>query len=91
MLDAILQASVRHRHTVVFVTLLAALFGVAAVRSLPIDAVPDITNVQVQVNTEAPELSPAEIETQVTVPNETSRAGIPGLASTRSLSPSTKP
>ena len=53
---------------------------------LPIDAVPDITNKQVQVNTTAPALSPAEIEKQVTLRIETALAGIPGLDSTRSIS-----
>ncbi|MET0220426.1 MAG: CusA/CzcA family heavy metal efflux RND transporter, partial [Tardiphaga sp.] len=53
---------------------------------LPIDAVPDITNKQVQVNTTAPALSPVEIEKQVTFPIETALAGIAGLESTRSLS-----
>ena len=53
---------------------------------LPIDAVPDITNNQVQINTVAPALSPVEIEKQVTFPVETALAGIPGLEYTRSLS-----
>jgi len=53
---------------------------------LPIDAVPDITNRQVQINTIAPALAPGQIERQVTYPLETALAGIPGLTSTRSLS-----
>ena len=57
-----------------------------ALSRLPIDAVPDITNKQVQINTIAPALSPAEIEKQVTFPIETALAGAPGLESTRSLS-----
>ena len=58
MLDALLTSSVRNRYTVVFVVLVAAVLGAFALKSLSIDAVPDITNVQVQVNTLAPELSP---------------------------------
>ncbi len=53
---------------------------------LPIDAVPDITNNQVQINTTAPSLSPVDIEKQVTYPVETALAGIKGLEYTRSLS-----
>uniref|UniRef100_UPI0025E9619E efflux RND transporter permease subunit n=1 Tax=Tardiphaga sp. TaxID=1926292 RepID=UPI0025E9619E len=63
-----------------------ALFGAWSLRHLPIDAVPDITNKQVQVNTTAPALSPLEIEKQVTFRIETALAGIAGLESTRSLS-----
>src|SRR5204863_9914349 len=53
---------------------------------LPIDAVPDITNNQVQINMIAPALSPVEVEKQVTFPIETALAGIPGLEATRSFS-----
>ena len=53
---------------------------------LPIDAVPDITNVQVQINSEAQGLSPMEMESQVTYPIETALAGIPNLDYTRSVS-----
>ncbi len=60
--------------------------GACQLARLPIDAVPDITNNQVQINTTAPALSPAEVEKQVTFPIETALAGIPGLESTRSLS-----
>src|SRR5215467_3687607 len=64
----------------------AAAYGVRSLQMLPIDAVPDITNNQVQINTSAPSLSPFEIEKNVTYPIETALAGIPGLAYTRSLS-----
>ena len=64
----------------------AAAFGVWSMTKLPIDAVPDITNNQVQINTIAPALSPIDIEKQVTYPLETSLAGIPGLEYTRSFS-----
>src|SRR3546814_7308590 len=62
------------------------LLGVWQLTKLPIDAVPDITNNQVQINTVDPRLSPVEIEKLVTYPVEISLAGIPGLESTRSIS-----
>ncbi|MBB6252996.1 efflux RND transporter permease subunit [Nitrospirillum iridis] len=86
MLERILTLSVRHRWMVVALALLAAALGGWAVLRLPIDAVPDITNKQVQINTTAPALSPVEMEKQVTFPIETALAGIPGLEGTRSLS-----
>jgi cobalt-zinc-cadmium resistance protein CzcA len=67
-------------------TLVMALVGIYHSRSLPIDAVPDITNVQVQVNTEAPGFSPLEAEQRITFPVETAMAGLPGLSGTRSIS-----
>ncbi|MFX5987645.1 efflux RND transporter permease subunit, partial [Acinetobacter baumannii] len=68
-----------------------AVLGMAALggfsyQKLPIDAVPDITNVQVQINTQAPGYSPLEAEQRVTYPIETVMAGLPGLEETRSLS-----
>uniref|UniRef100_UPI0025CBB865 efflux RND transporter permease subunit n=1 Tax=Tardiphaga sp. TaxID=1926292 RepID=UPI0025CBB865 len=66
MIRSILALSIRHRWIVVLLTLGVALFGAWSLRHLPIDAVPDITNKQVQVNTTAPALSPLEIEKQVT-------------------------
>ena len=60
--------------------------GIFSFRNLSMDAVPDITNVQVQVNTLVEGLPPLEIERQVTYPIETAMAGLPGLAETRSLS-----
>ena len=86
MIARILSLSVRARYVVVFLTLLVAAFGVFNLIRLPIDAVPDITNKQVQINTSDPELGPLEIEKRVTFPIETALAGIPGLESTRSLS-----
>ncbi|MBL8692639.1 MAG: CusA/CzcA family heavy metal efflux RND transporter [Planctomycetes bacterium] len=86
MLERILRYSIDHRKVVVLLTIAFALLGIAALGKLPIDAVPDITNVQVQINTVAPALSPIEIEKQVTFVVETALAGIPGLRSTRSLS-----
>jgi cobalt-zinc-cadmium resistance protein CzcA len=86
MIRHILAFSIRRRWLVVLFSLGAALLGAWSMNRLPIDAVPDITNKQVQVNTTAPALSPAEIEKQVTLRIETALAGIPGLDSTRSLS-----
>ncbi|MCQ8780007.1 efflux RND transporter permease subunit, partial [Escherichia coli] len=75
-----------HRWLVVLLSLLAAALGVYSLSRLPIDAVPDITNNQVQINTTAPALSPFDIEKQVTYPIENALAGIRGLEYTRSLS-----
>lgn len=86
MLERILAFSIRYRAAVVLLTLLAAAIGLDSLRRLPIDAVPDITNKQVQVNVSAPAFSPFEIEKQVTFPLETALAGIPGLDLTRSIS-----
>src|SRR5262245_45958885 len=79
MLERILRFSVDHRWLVVLCTLGASLAGGYALLQLPIDAVPDITNRQVQVNAVAAALSPTEMEKQVTFPLETALAGIPGL------------
>ncbi|KAH1711952.1 hypothetical protein KXX25_000413, partial [Aspergillus fumigatus] len=74
------------RWLVLLLTGLAALVGAWALWRLPIDAVPDITNNQVQINIRAPALSPELVEKQVAFPIETALAGIPGLEYTRSLS-----
>ena len=86
MLSRILDVAIRQRWLVLLLVLLAAGFGATALTRLPIDAVPDITNNQVQINTLAPSLSPVDIERQVTYPVETALAGIKGLDHTRSLS-----
>jgi len=86
MISRILAFSIQRRWLVVLFSLGAIVLGAWSLTRLPIDAVPDITNKQVQVNTTAPALSPAEIEKQVTIRIETALAGIPGLESTRSLS-----
>jgi cobalt-zinc-cadmium resistance protein CzcA len=86
MMERILGFSVRRRWLVLLMTLAAAMSGTWSLIKLPIDAVPDVTNVQVQINAIAPALSPIEIEKQVTFPIETALAGTPGLESTRSFS-----
>ena len=84
MLERIVRFAIEHRLLVVLLTAATAALGGYALQRLPIDAVPDITNKQVQINTEAAALSPVEIEKQVTFPLETALAGIPGLEYTRS-------
>ncbi len=86
MLERIISLSIRYRWAVLAVVLMLAAFGAWNFQQLPIDATPDITNVQVQVNTEAKGYSPLEAEQRVTIPLETVIAGIPGIESTRSLS-----
>jgi cobalt-zinc-cadmium resistance protein CzcA len=86
VLDAILKRSVTHRALVLALVLLVAGLGAWNFTRLPIDAVPDISNVQVAVNTGAPGYTPLEVEQRVTFPVETAMAGIPRLAYTRSLS-----
>lgn len=86
MLSRVVALSVRHRFIVVVLALALAALGVFELFRLPVDAVPDITNRQVQITTVAPALSPEEIEQRVTFPLETTLAGIPGLVETRSTS-----
>ena len=86
MFDQIVKLSIKNRWFVLIVFLFIGAFGVYNYFKLPIDAVPDITNVQVQINSEAQGLSPLEMETQVTFPIETALAGIPNLNYTRSVS-----
>ena len=86
MLDAIVRIALARRWLVIGLTGVAAALGAWAFAELPIDAVPDITNVQVQINTEAPGYSPLEAEQRITFPIETALAGLPRLEYTRSLS-----
>ncbi|MDX1951041.1 MAG: CusA/CzcA family heavy metal efflux RND transporter [Verrucomicrobiota bacterium] len=86
MLSRLLEFSVRQRVFVVLATLVLVGIGVWSALRLPIDAVPDITNIQVQVNTSVPALAPEEIEKLVTFPIENEMAGVPGLIELRSLS-----
>lgn len=86
MLEHIIHLSIRHRWLVMAVMLGLATLGAYNFTRLSIDAVPDITNVQVQINTEAPGYSPLEAEQRVTFPIETTLAGLPKLDNTRSIS-----
>ncbi|URD61096.1 CusA/CzcA family heavy metal efflux RND transporter [Sphingomonas sp. KRR8] len=86
MIANLMALSVRARWAVVALFLVVAGLGLWQLTKLPIDAVPDITNKQVQINTVDPRLSPVEIEKLVTYPVEISLAGIPGLETTRSIS-----
>src|SRR5215213_7128099 len=86
MFDRILQACLRHRWMVLAVVAALAALGVFNYQRLLIDAVPDITNVQVQINIEAPGYSPLEAEQRITFPVETAMGGLPHLEYTRSVS-----
>lgn len=85
-LSAIVRWSLHNRPIVLIATLLFVLLGVRAATQLPIDAVPDVTNVQVQIITAAPALSPVEVEQYVTVPVERAMAGIAKTTEVRSVS-----
>ncbi|MBL4718722.1 efflux RND transporter permease subunit [Qipengyuania citrea] len=85
-IGVILDIAVRFRWAIIVLTVFAAIYGAFNLVRLPIDAVPDITNTQVQINTSAAALSPSQVETQVTFPIETGLAGIEGLEMTRSIS-----
>ncbi len=86
MIASIVTWAVDRRWLVLLLTAIAAVVGAWSLSRLPIDAVPDITNNQVQINVRAPALSPELVEKQVSFPIETALAGIPGLDHTRSLS-----
>ncbi len=86
LLGRVLHFSIGHRWFVVAASAAIAALGLLAFRRLPIDAVPDITNVQVQINTVVEGLSPVDVEKRVTFPIESAMAGIPGIEQTRSLS-----
>jgi heavy metal efflux system protein len=86
MIDAILAFSIRQRWLVVAAVIAGAALGAWNFMRLPIDAVPDITNVQVQINSSAPGYSPLEVEQRITFPIETAMGGLPHLDYTRSLS-----
>ncbi len=85
MLDGLVRAALKQRLIVVVIALALLAFGLQAARRLSVDAFPDVTNVQVQIATEAPGRSPEEVERFVTVPLEISMTGLPGLTELRSL------
>jgi cobalt-zinc-cadmium resistance protein CzcA len=86
MLEAVIRWSLGHRFLVIVLALLLVATGAWAAAHLPIDAFPDTTPVQVQVNAQAPALSPAEVEQQLTFPIEQALGGLPRLDHLRSLS-----
>ena len=86
MFERIIRFAIDQRWLVMLAVLGMVGLGVFSYQKLPIDAVPDITNVQVQINTEAPGYSPLEAEQRVTFPIETAMAGLPKLEQTRSIS-----
>jgi heavy metal efflux system protein len=86
MINSILHLAIERRILFLCSTLLIVAIGIWSYQKLPIDAVPDITNVQVQINTAAPGFSPLETEQRITYAVETALAGIPKLAYTRSIS-----
>ncbi|MBV8264777.1 MAG: efflux RND transporter permease subunit [Planctomycetaceae bacterium] len=86
MLNAIIESSLQNRFLVIVGTLLVAGLGIYSAVNLPIDAVPDLTNIQVQVITEAPALSPLEVETLLSFPVEGAMSGLPNVEQIRSIS-----
>ena len=86
VLENIIRFAIAHRWLMLALTAVLVGVGIWSFTKLPIDATPDITNVQVQINTEAPGYSPLESEQRVTFPIETAIAGLPGLDYTRSIS-----
>src|SRR3954468_15128077 len=86
MLNSLISSALANRFFVLVGTLLVAFLGVYSALHLPIDAVPDMTNVQVQVITEAPALSPLEVETLLSFPVEGAMSGLPNVEQIRSIS-----
>lgn len=86
VLERIIGASIAHRWLMMSLTLVLVAVGIGSFTKLPIDATPDITNVQVQINTAAPGYSPLETEQRITYPVETVMAGLPRMEQARSLS-----
>jgi cobalt-zinc-cadmium resistance protein CzcA len=86
MLEYIIRSSIKNRGTILAVVAILCGLGIWNFSKLPIDAVPDITNVQVVINTESPGYTPLEVEQRVSYPIETIMAGLPGLSNTRSVS-----
>ena len=86
MIRRLVDLSLDNRLLVVALWLLLAGFGIHALLDLPIDAVPDVTNVQVQILTDSPGLAPEEVERFITFPVETAMSGLPRIEQIRSLS-----
>ena len=86
MINAIIRFAIHHRLLVLLAVMLLIGAGIYSFRHLPIDAVPDVTNVQVQVLTAAPSLAPLEVERQITFPVEVAMSGLPDVTEIRSVS-----
>ncbi len=86
MINALIRFSIAQKLIVLLLVAIMAAAGAYSLINLPIDAVPDVTNVQVQVLTNAPSLAPLEIERQITFPIEVAMSGIPGVEEIRSVS-----
>src|SRR5918993_4796678 len=86
MLHRLIELAMRQRAVVILATVLLIVVGGWAAARLPIDAAPDITNPQVQINTTVPALAPEEVEKLVTFPIESEMAGLPEMVELRSLS-----
>ncbi|WP_028215169.1 efflux RND transporter permease subunit [Paraburkholderia mimosarum] len=86
MFERLIRFAIAHRWLIMLAVVAVAALGVFSYQKLPIDAVPDITNVQVQINTSAPGYSPLEAEQRITYPVERAMAGLPNLDQTRSIS-----
>ena len=86
MLSRLIEFSIANRFLVLAMTLLVAVGGVYSAVNLPIDAIPDMTNIQVQILTDAGSLSPVEVEKYVSYPIETAMAGLPRVEQIRSVS-----
>jgi cobalt-zinc-cadmium resistance protein CzcA len=86
MIDSLLRFAIARRGLILLIVLIVAAAGMWRYQRLPIDAVPDITNVQVQINTQAPGYSPLEVEQRITYAVETAISGLPRIEYTRSLS-----
>jgi cobalt-zinc-cadmium resistance protein CzcA len=86
MINALIRVSIAQRFLALILVALLAVLGVYSLRSLPIDAVPDVTNVQVQILTSSPALPPLEVERLITFPIEVAMSGLPKVNEIRSLS-----
>ena len=86
MIERIIRFSLKQKLLVIFAVILLIAGGIAAFKILPIDAVPDVTNIQVQILTSSPTLAPVEIERYITFPIEVAMNGIPGVEQIRSVS-----
>lgn len=86
MIRRLVDFSLDNRFLVIVLWLLVVAIGIRSLRELPIDAVPDVTNVQVQILTNSPGLAPEEVERFITFPVETSMSGLPRVEEIRSVS-----